>query len=150
MFPGTKEMFLSVFSSLIPKIGDSNRSLFFQWMMYLTNTLQAELMIYCYPQKYTTSVNALENIIETQESKITAMLEWLNKELEHKQYLVGNMISACDYFLFMLAVWADELTHPPLSFKYLGQYLCRLAKRDELIRACKTESFSLNDYQGLT
>jgi glutathione S-transferase len=28
-------------SNLIPKIRDKNRALFFQWMMYLTNTVQA-------------------------------------------------------------------------------------------------------------
>ncbi len=30
-------------SNLIPKVGDENRALFFQWMTYLTNTIQLNL-----------------------------------------------------------------------------------------------------------
>ena len=40
-------------SNLIPVLGDNNRALFFQWIMYLSNTVQAELMVYFYPQKHT-------------------------------------------------------------------------------------------------
>jgi len=134
-------------SNLIPKVGDKNRALFLQWMMYLTNTVQAELMVYCYPQKHTTDVKNVESIIEAQEGRITEMFSLLDRELENKDFLVGENISACDYFLFMLAVWADELKRPPLSFNNLSRYLCKLAKRDAVINVCKKEKLSLADYQ---
>jgi glutathione S-transferase len=134
-------------ANLIPNVGDKNRALFFQWMMYLTNTLQAELMVYCYPQKHTTDTNTVVNIVEAQEKRITSMLELLDQELKGKTYLVGQTITACDYFLFMLAVWADEFERPPLSFNHLGKYLCHLAKREEIIKVCQTENLCLTDYQ---
>ncbi|MBE0365525.1 glutathione S-transferase [Pseudoalteromonas ulvae UL12] len=134
-------------SNLIPKIGDKNRALFFQWLMYLTNTVQAELMIYFYPQKHTTDASNAEYIIEAQESRITEMFELLDRELENKDFLIGNSISACDYFLFMLAVWADEFKKPPLSFSNLSRYLRKLAQRDAIINVCKKENLSLTDYQ---
>ncbi|WP_176365146.1 glutathione S-transferase family protein [Pseudoalteromonas ulvae] len=134
-------------SNLIPKIGDKNRALFFQWLMYLTNTVQAELMIYFYPQKHTTGASNAEYIIEAQESRITEMFELLDRELENKDFLIGNSISACDYFLFMLAVWADEFKKPPLSFSNLSRYLRKLAQRDAIINVCKKENLSLTDYQ---
>ena len=40
-------------SKLVPNIGDPDRAEFLQWIMYLTNSLQAELMVYFYPDKYT-------------------------------------------------------------------------------------------------
>jgi len=132
---------------LIPKIGDKNRALFFQWMMYLTNTVQAELMVYFYPQKHTTDSKNVESIIEMQESRITEMFKLLDQELENKNFLIGETISACDYFLFMLAVWADELKSPPLSFNNLSRYLRKLAQRDAIINVCKKENLSLADYQ---
>ena len=134
-------------SGLIPKVGDKNRALFFQWMMYLTNTVQAELMVYFYPNKHTTDVNNVANIIEAQESRLTEMFKLLDHELENKNFLIGDNISVCDYFLFMLAVWADELKTPPLSFKNLSKYLRRLAQRDAIINVCKKENLSLADYQ---
>jgi glutathione S-transferase len=134
-------------SNLIPIIGDKNRAYFLQWMMYLTNTVQAELMIYGYPQNHTTDVKSVESIIEAQENRIIEMFSLLDRELENKDFLVGETISACDYFLFMLAVWADELKKPPLSFNNLSRYLCKLAKRDAVINVCKKEKLSLADYQ---
>jgi glutathione S-transferase len=134
-------------SGLIPKIGDKNRALFFQWMMYLTNTVQAELMVYFYPQKHTTDSQNVESIIEMQESRITEMFKLLDHELENKNFLIDETISACDYFLFMLAVWADEFKTPPLSFNNLSRYLRKLAQRDAIINVCKKENLSLVDYQ---
>jgi len=134
-------------SNLMPKVGDKNRALFLQWMMYLTNTVQAELMLYSYPQRHTTDVKAVENIIEAQEFRVTEMFKLLDRELEKKDFLIGNTISVCDYFLFMLAVWADEFKSPPLSFNNLSRYLRKLAKRDAIITVCKKENLSLTDYQ---
>ena len=134
-------------ANLIPLIGDKNRALFFQWMMYLTNTLQAELMVYFYPENHTTDIQSIEAIGEAQENRITEMLKLLDKELENKDFLVGDTISVCDYFLFMLAVWADEFKTPPLSFNNLSRYLRNLAQRDAIIKVCKKEKLSLADYQ---
>jgi len=134
-------------AKLIPKIGDKNRALFFQWIMYLTNTVQAELMLYCYPQKHTSDVKSVSSIVTAQETRITAMFALLNRELEHRDFLVGQSISACDYFLFMLAIWADELSKPPLSFNNLARYLRKLAKREAIINVCMKEHLSLADYQ---
>jgi len=134
-------------SNLIPVLGDNNRALFFQWIMYLSNTVQAELMVYFYPQKHTTDINAIENIAQSQECRITEMFALLDHQLENKDYLVGHNITACDYFLFMLAIWADEFKKPPLAFNNLSRYLCNLAKRDAVIRVCKKENISLLDYQ---
>ena len=134
-------------ANLIPLIGDKNRALFFQWMMYLTNTLQAELMVYFYPEKHTTDIQSIEAIGEAQENRITDMFKLLDKELENKDFLVGDTISVCDYFLFMLAVWADEFKTPPLSFNNLSRYLRNLSQRDAIIKVCKKEELSLADYQ---
>lgn len=133
-------------SNLMPPIGDKNRALFFQWLMYLTNTLQAELMIYCYPEKYTTEINSVSGILAAQETRITEILTLLDHELESKSFLVGETISVCDYFLFMLAVWADELKKPPLSFQNLSRYLRQLAQHKAIIRVCQKEGLNLADY----
>jgi glutathione S-transferase len=134
-------------ANLIPLVGDKNRALCFQWMMYLTNTVQAELMVCFYPQRHTTEAKNIEHIIEAQEGRVTEMFKLLDGELENKDFLVGETISICDYFLFMLAVWADEFKKPPLSFKHLSRYLRKLAQRDAIIKVCKKEKLSLVDYQ---
>jgi glutathione S-transferase len=104
-------------------------------------------MVYFYPQRHTTEAKNIPNIIDAQESRITDIFKLLDHELENKEFLVGETISVCDYFLFMLAVWADELKTPPLSFIHLSQYLRKLAQRKAIVKVCQTEGLSLLDYQ---
>ena len=133
--------------NLMPKIGSHERAKFFQWMMYLTNTVQAELMIYFYPEKHTTDKNTVNSIVLAQEKRISDMFSLLDNALAGREFLVGNTLTVCDYFLFMLAVWADELKKPPLSFTNLSVYLGKLAKRSAVINVCKKENISLKDYE---
>lgn len=134
-------------ANLIPLIGDKNRPQFFQWMMYLTNTLQAELMIYFYPEKHSTDKSMLADMVVVQENRITDILTLLDNELSKRDFLVGNNLSVCDHYLFMLCVWADEFKKPPLAFKFLGNYLKKLAKRTAIINVCQKENLSLTPYQ---
>ena len=137
---------------LIPLIGDTNRPLFYQWMMYLTNTLQAELMVYFYPEKHCHSADTSAEIVKSQQGFIEQSLSLLNdqlakNELSDQAYLLGNKITVCDYFLFMLLIWADEIKKPPLSFPHLARYLKHLVKQPAIITVCKKENLSLADYQ---
>jgi glutathione S-transferase len=131
----------------IPNIGSKNRAKFFQWMMYLTNTVQAEFMFYFYPNRHTNSSNALANMTLIQEERITNMFGLLDNEVRHKVFLIGNIITACDFFLFMLAIWANEFKKPPLAFTHLSKYLCNLAKNDAIINVCKKENVNIDNYQ---
>ena len=133
-------------ANLIPKVGDPNRALFYQWLFYLTATLQPELMLYIYPDKHTESLADVAPIIQTQESIIADMFALLDKQLEGKEYLVGDHLTACDYFLFMLSHWSRELKQPPLSFGNLGLYLRRIAKRPAMKKVCVIEGTNLEDY----
>jgi len=135
-------------AQLIPPVGDANRPLVYQWLMYLTNTLQAELMVYFYPEKHCINSNTSDEIIQAQQELIEQSLSLINTQLEKNEqsYLLGDNISVCDYFLFMLLIWADELKNPPLSFPYLARYLKRLVKEPAIITVCKKENLSLEDY----
>lgn len=134
-------------ANLIPNNCAKDRAKFFQWMMYLSNTLQAELMMYFYPEKHTTDPNLRPDITAVQETRITAMFELLDNELGDKEFLATNTITICDFYLFMLAVWADEFSKPPLSFHNLSKYLCKLAKHEAIVKVCKKENLSLKIYQ---
>jgi glutathione S-transferase len=133
-------------ANLAPKIGDPHRAEFLQWLFYLNATLQPELMVYFYPEKYTTDSNSKQAIFDAQETRITEMFALLDNALEGKDFLVGNSLSVCDYFLFTLSHWADEFKRPPLSFNNLGKNLRKLAKRTTVQEVCKVEGTNLDAY----
>ncbi len=135
---------------LFPPLNSIDRPLAYQWLMYLTNTLQAELMIYFYPKRHGINSENKVNVAAAQEVRISDILTILDNELQGQDFLIGKKITICDYYLFMLAIWADEIPKPPLSFNNLSRYLKSLAKQDAIIRACKKEKFSLADYKSST
>jgi len=132
--------------ALMPVLRHPDRPIFFQWMMYLTNTLQAELMVYFYPEKHTEDAANSAAIAAAQETRITEMYRLLDRELEGKVYLVGNHLTVCDFYLFMLAHWGRKFTVPPLSLPHLGRYLRALSTREGVQRVCQKEGFGLQDY----
>ncbi|EPJ46840.1 MAG: glutathione S-transferase [Osedax symbiont Rs2] len=134
-------------SQLIPDLGDPLRSKFYQWLMYLNNTVQAELMIYFYPDKHTLDVCGAQAIASQQERRGTQKFTLLDAELADKKYLLGDQFSVCDMFLFMLADWADGFSTPPMSMLNLRRYLKLLAQRPSIVQAFKNEQRSLKLYQ---
>lgn len=132
-------------TDLIPS-NVEKRATFFQWLMYLTSTVQAELMMYFYPQRHSEDSAATSQIQKQQDRRIVEMLSLLDSQLECKQFLLGNNLSLCDYFLFMLCVWADELSVPPLKFNNLNRYLRYIAALPEVANVCRHEKLSLEMY----
>jgi len=131
---------------LIPAIGCHERATFFQWLTFLTNTLQAELMVYYYPYRHTENEANIEDIMAAQQARIAEALQVIDKQLAGKVYLLGDDISACDFFLFMLAEWSLNIAQSPLTFPNLGPYLRRLAKQATIMAVCKKEKISLEAF----
>lgn len=133
-------------SGLMPAIGDPKRPLFYQWLAYLNNTLQAELMVRYYPQRHTNDESTIPNVVAAQDERIAEALSIINDQLKHNEYLLGSTLSACDYFLFMLAEWSLPIEKSPLTFKYLAAYLKRLCDNPTIKAVCEIEGMDLTPF----
>ncbi|WP_125718225.1 glutathione S-transferase family protein [Pseudoalteromonas rubra] len=120
---------------------------FYQWLMYLTTTVQAELMIYFYPERHTQSALMYDDIVRTQQSRVQDMLTLLDRHLADKTYMVGEQFTVCDCYLFMLCIWADELVKPPLQYEHLGRYLSGISRHPAIEAVCKKEGTELGMYR---
>ncbi len=132
---------------LIPPIGDSLRPQFFQWLSFLNNTLQAELMVRYYPQRHTNDKSDIPNIIEAQDERIADALSIINDQLDRNKYLLGDNLTACDYFLFMLAEWSLPVNRSPLTFDNLAVYLQRLSSHPTIKSVCEIEDIDLTPFE---
>ena len=134
--------------SLIPELGSVERPLFFQWLTYLNNTLQAELMLYYYPHRHTNDQRAVPHLLAAQELRIAAVLAVINEQLADKAYLIGAQLTACDFFLFMLAEWSLPISKSPLSFPHLAAYLKRLSQHSTIQAVCEIEGIDLEPFRS--
>ncbi|MBQ4846789.1 glutathione S-transferase family protein [Pseudoalteromonas sp. MMG005] len=131
---------------LIPE-GPKAKAEFYQWLMYLTGTLQNELMVYFYPERHTQNAIMYDDIIKTQQTRISDALAILDHKVGESDYLINDQFTVCDCYMFMLCIWADEITKPPLSFANLNRYLKRLAKHPAITSVCEFEETDLTIYK---
>jgi len=137
---------LDTSSKFIPPISHTNRPLFFQWLTYLNNTLQAEFMVWRYPERHTTTPEDVEGIKTAQDLRLIDILALLDDELCNKPFLLGSKVSACDHFLFMLALWCENLSRPPTSFSNLYRFMSEMSQRAAVQKVCKIENIELERY----
>jgi glutathione S-transferase len=134
-------------ANLAPKIGTAERAHFYKWLMWLTNTLQASLILYFYPERYVNDGNAsaaseLKNNIQ---KKIGGYLQLLDDQLAShgKPWILGDQFSAVDIYTFMLCRWSRVFTgdaaKPARDYPHLGSFLQRVLARDAVQRAVATE-----------
>jgi len=133
-------------SQFIPPVGHFNRPLFFQWLTYLNNTLQAEFMVWRYPECHTTGAEGVEGIKVAQDLRLVGILALLDEALSKKPFLLGSNVSACDHFLFMLALWCGNISRPPTSFANLCRFMAEMAQRPAIQKVCEIENVDLDRY----
>ena len=138
---------LDASSEFIPPVGHPNRPLFFQWLTYLNNTLQAEFMVWRYPDRHTTDIKGIGGIKAAQDSRLVEILALLDDELCEKPFLLGTSVSACDHFLFMLALWCGGISRPPTSFSNLRRFMRDMCQRPAVQKVCEFENIALDFYR---
>ena len=126
-------------ASLVPVLGTPERAHFYKWLMWLTNTLQATLMLYFYPQRWADTAAA--QVKAHAESRCGALLDQLDTELaRHREpWLLGNAFSAVDPYALMLCRWTRGFARPARSLPHLAPYLQRMLARPAVQRAFAIE-----------
>ena len=124
-----------------PPVGTVERAQFYKWLIYLTNTLQAELMIYFYPHRLADDDNAIAQVKAHAEARIGTMLDLLDDELAKSggPFLLGEKFTAVDPYLFMLTRWTRMQQNPARNRPHLGRYQQMMLARPAVKRTFEAE-----------
>ena len=112
-------------AGLAPKVGTPERAKFYQWLIFLTNSLQEELMIWQYPERLAGGDAAATAIVKRgAEARASNFLDVIEDHLKANGPLfLGDKLSAADFYLVMLSRWARPMTKPPRSRPHISQLL---------------------------
>ena len=127
-----------------PAPGTAARAHFYKWLVWLTNTLQATLIVYFYPERWADSPEAVMQVKAHAEAKIGVMLDQLDAELARHagRWLLGPTFSAVDAYALMLCRWTRGLNRPARDLPQLGPYLQRVLARPATQRVFEREGLA--------
>ncbi len=139
-------------AGLAPRVGTAERAHFYKWMMWLTNTLQATLIMYFYPERWVHAGNDAGAVeVKAQaEIKVGVLLDQLDAELARlgqtiaSPWLLGANYSAVDIYTLMLCRWTRNFdSRPARDRAHLGPYLQRVLARPAVVKAFEVEKLAL-------
>ncbi|GJH11238.1 glutathione S-transferase family protein [Caballeronia novacaledonica] len=133
-------------SGMAPALATPERAEFYKWLMWLTNTLQAALIVYFYPERWVDAGNApgAKQVQTHAELKIGILLEQLESQLQSSEgpWLLGSQFTILDPYAFMLCRWTRGFTKPAREWPLLGQYLQRMLARPAIQRVIESEGLA--------
>ena len=132
---------------LAPPHGSWERAHFYQWLMWLTNTLQASLIVYFYPDRWLDPGNAAgaSELKAHAEKRVGVLLDMLEAELaRHGQpWFGGGEYGALDAYVFTLCRWTRNFSaRRAMERRLLGPYLQRVLARPAVQRVLVAENLS--------
>ena len=135
-------------AGLAPALGSDERAHFYKWLMYLTNTVQAELLVYFYPERLADDAAAAARVKAHAESRVGAMLDLIEAALAAGSgpFLLGAQYRAVDAYLLMLCRWTRNLQHPARARPRLGRFLDTVMARAATQRAFAKEGIAAPFY----
>ena len=129
--------------ALAPAVGTPERAHFYKRLVWATNTVQASLIHYFYPERIVDAGNvaAAAQVKAHMEAKVGGLLDQMDAELAaHGQpWLLGAHFSAVDLYALMLCRWTRGFTRPARSLPNLGPYLQRVLARPAVQRVFAKE-----------
>ncbi|MEO8311026.1 MAG: glutathione S-transferase family protein [Caldimonas sp.] len=128
-------------ADLLPALGTRERANAYKWLIWCTNTLQAALVLYFYPERWADDDAGAAIVRAHAETKIGAMLDQIDAELARHggPWLLGDRFSIVDPYAFVLCRWTRGFARPGRALPHVRPWLDRMLARPAVQRAFATE-----------
>jgi glutathione S-transferase len=137
-------------AGLAPALGTPQRAHFYKWLVWMSNSLQASLIAYFYPERWVDAGNeaGAAQVRNQAQARIGGLLAQLDAQLaSHGQpWLLGAAYSALDPYAFVLGRWTrgfkGPAAKPARELPHLGPYLQRMLARPAVQRVLADEGLA--------
>lgn len=135
-------------AELAPALRTPQRAHFYKWMFWLSNTMQATMALYFYPQRLVEAGNAAgaTQVKAHAQARLDDCLRQIEAHLAGHggPWFMGARYSAADPLVFMLCRWTRgfEGSAPARSYRSIGPYLQRMLGRPAVMQAFDEEGLT--------
>lgn len=131
---------------LAPALGTRERAHCYKWLMWMTNTLQATLIAYFYPERWVNEGDAAAaaQVKAHAETKVNGLVDQMEAQFAAHggDWFLGSQFSVLDPYAFMLCRWTRGFPRPARSLPRLGAFLERMLTRAAVQRVLETEKLA--------
>jgi glutathione S-transferase len=135
---------------LAPRPGSAQRAHFYKWLVWLTNTLQATLISYFYPERWVDEGDAAAagQVKSHAQSRVGELLGQIDQQLSRHggPWLLGDDYSVVDIYAFMLCRWtrgfSGDAALPARDWPHIGPFLARVLARPAVQAAFAAEGLA--------
>ncbi len=126
-------------AKLIPAVGTKERAELYRWLVYLTNTVQATLIHYYYPDRL--GAEHQDTVQKQAEAKLMPMFDRLDAHMQQSggPWMLGEHYTIADPYLMMMCRWTRNMANPARNRPALAAFLDKMAARPAVIRAHEAE-----------
>jgi glutathione S-transferase len=117
---------------LAPEPGSPARADYFQWMLYLANTLQPSYRLWFYPDEGAGPQNAEATKAEARKRIEAAWTRIDERFAAGRRYFVDDALTAVDFMATMLARWSRNMPKPAQHWPHVGAYIARMKEMASL------------------
>ncbi len=119
-------------AGLAPAAGTMERYRLQEWLNFITSELHKSMASMFNPAQTPEWKEAVK-------ATLAKRLDWLSKQLEGKQYLMGEKFSVADGYLFTVLSWAPHIGFDLGRWPVIEQYEARIGQRPKVVEAMKAE-----------
>lgn len=119
-------------ADLLPAAGSMDRYRVMEWQNYITSELHKTFTPLFNPDLDSSAKKTLAGVLRKK-------YEWVNTQLQSKDYLLGKSFTVADAYLFAVTGWAKYVSLDLADLKHLQAFLARVAGRPAVREALKAE-----------
>ena len=133
-------------AGLAPALGTAERAQFYKWLVWLSASLQSQMPIYFYSDRYVASGNSTgaAEVKALTEERIEKLIDQIEAQLASHggPWFLGQRFSALDPYVLMLCRWTRGARRPARTLPHIGPYLQRVLERPAVQRVFVKEGLT--------
>lgn len=129
-------------AGMAPEIGTAERAKFYKWMMFLTNTIQPDILMYYYNHRYTSDPDGGPAVQKAAARRLMQWFQIVEDALIDSPFFMGENFSVLDIYLLMLARWGRPLETAPRDMTKINTLCRRVLAQPAVIATIKAEGIT--------
>jgi len=122
-------------AGLLPPVGDPLRPVAYRWVTWIANTLHPAWWPLMIPQFMTTDESGAPGIRERGIVNMAKHGDYLERELEGREWCLGDRFSVADIYLYMMVGWQSFVDDVLVGGANVQGHFARVGARPAIARA---------------